>query len=80
MTTFGTYVRTILDRGRDEAGNDGSPTVEAQHLLLAMAAGPDTTAGQLLSTAGLDHRAIRGALGRGVRVQPGRGRSVSGRI
>ena len=63
-TSFGTYVHTILDQGRQEAREDGSAMVEAQHLLLAIAAGPDSTARQVLSAAGLDHDAIRAALDR----------------
>ena len=64
MTTMGSYVRTILDLSREEARQDGSATVEAQHLLLAMAAGPDATTRQILATAGLDHDAILAALDR----------------
>lgn len=64
MTSFGTYIRTILDLGREEARQDGSASVEAQHLLLAMAAGPDAAPRRVLAAAGLDHQAIREALDR----------------
>jgi ATP-dependent Clp protease ATP-binding subunit ClpA len=64
MTTFGSYVHAIMDRGRDEARDDGSAAVEAQHLLLAVAAGPDASSRQALAAAGLDREAIRAALDR----------------
>jgi ATP-dependent Clp protease ATP-binding subunit ClpA len=64
MSNLGKYVHAILDQGRAEARNDGSAMVEAQHLLLAIAAGPDATTRQILSAAGLDHDAIRAALDR----------------
>jgi ATP-dependent Clp protease ATP-binding subunit ClpA len=64
MTMFGPYRHTIFEQGRDEARQDGSAAVEAQHLLLAIAAGPDAAPRQVLAAAGLDHRAIRQALDR----------------
>jgi ATP-dependent Clp protease ATP-binding subunit ClpA len=64
MTTFGSYVSAIMRRGRDEARKDGSAVVEAQHLLLAMAAGPDAAPRRVLADAGLEYMAIRRALDR----------------
>jgi ATP-dependent Clp protease ATP-binding subunit ClpA len=64
MGTFSSYLRTIIDLGRSEASKDGSATVEAQHLLLALAVGPVAAPRQLLAEAGLDHAAIRAALSR----------------
>jgi ATP-dependent Clp protease ATP-binding subunit ClpA len=64
MTTFGKYMHTIIEQGRDEARRDGSAAVEAQHLLLAIAAGPDAVPRQILAAAGLDYRAVREALDR----------------
>jgi ATP-dependent Clp protease ATP-binding subunit ClpA len=64
MSTFGDYVHAILEQGREEARQDGSAAVEAQHLLLAVAAGPQAVPRQVLTTAGLDHRVIRDALDR----------------
>jgi ATP-dependent Clp protease ATP-binding subunit ClpA len=64
MSTFGDYVHAILEQGREEARQDGSAAVEAQHLLLAVAAGPQAAPRQVLATAGLDHRVIRDALDR----------------
>jgi D-alanyl-D-alanine carboxypeptidase len=64
MMTFGKYMHTIIEQGRDEARNDGSGAVEAQHLLLAIAIEQEATTHQVLTSAGLDHRAIRDALNR----------------
>jgi ATP-dependent Clp protease ATP-binding subunit ClpA len=62
MTAFGKYVRAILDQAGREAQLDRSTTVEAHHVLLAISVQPETTAGQVLTSVGLDHRAIRHAL------------------
>jgi len=63
-TTFDAYVRSIHDRGADEARADGSATIEAHHLLLAIAAEPEPGAQAILTAAGLDHGALRAALDR----------------
>jgi ATP-dependent Clp protease ATP-binding subunit ClpA len=63
-TTFGTYVHTIIEQAGHHAGEDGSATIEAQHLLLAIAAQQGTTAHQVLTSVGLDRQAIREALDR----------------
>jgi D-alanyl-D-alanine carboxypeptidase len=62
MTTFDTYVRSILERGADEARKDGSATIEADHLLLAIAAEPEPSTQEILASVGLDYQAIRAAL------------------
>jgi D-alanyl-D-alanine carboxypeptidase len=64
VSAFGTYVHTIIERAEHHASKDGSATIEAQHLLLAMAALEGTTAQQVLTSAGLDQQAIREALER----------------
>jgi D-alanyl-D-alanine carboxypeptidase len=64
VTTFGTYVHTIIEQAGDQASEDGSATIEAQHLLLAVAAQQGTTAQQVLTSVGLDQQAIRKALDR----------------
>jgi ATP-dependent Clp protease ATP-binding subunit ClpA len=64
VTTFGTYVHTIIEQAGHQASKDGSATVEAQHLLLAIAARQGTTAHQALTSVGLDQQAIRQALDR----------------
>jgi ATP-dependent Clp protease ATP-binding subunit ClpA len=58
-----TDVRSILVRSaRDEARRDGSRSIEAEHVLLALAGLEDTPAAQLLAEAGLTEGAIREAL------------------
>ncbi|TMR97195.1 Clp protease N-terminal domain-containing protein [Nonomuraea basaltis] len=64
MNTFDTYLHTILTEGGTEAHRHGSATVEAQHLLLAIAAQEGTAPQRILASAGLDHQAIRAALDR----------------
>jgi ATP-dependent Clp protease ATP-binding subunit ClpA len=64
VTTFGTYVHTIIEQAGHHASKDGSATIEAQHLLLAIAAQQGTTAHQVLTSVGLDQHAIRQALDR----------------
>jgi ATP-dependent Clp protease ATP-binding subunit ClpA len=64
MKQFGKYVRTILEHAGREAQVDRSTTIEAQHVLLAIAAQPETGTGQILTSVGLDHRALREALDR----------------
>ena len=54
--------REIVAQARNEARALGSSRIEAEHLLLALAARPETPAGRLLSAAGLDHTAVREAL------------------
>jgi D-alanyl-D-alanine carboxypeptidase len=64
MSETSRYVKGILERGRDEARQDGSAAVEAEHLLLAIASHRGTTAPPALAAAGLDRDAIRAALDR----------------
>ena len=64
MTRFDKYLKTMLDQAAAEARLDGSATVEAQHLLLAIAADHDSAPGRVLVSAGLDKDAIRAALDR----------------
>ena len=64
VNAFGTYVHTIIDQAGHHASQDGSATIEAQHLLLAIAAQQGTTAHQVLISVGLDQQAIREALDR----------------
>jgi D-alanyl-D-alanine carboxypeptidase len=64
MTALRKFVETIVDQGAREARKDGSATIQAQHLLLAIAAEEDGAAHQVLTSVGLDHRAIREALDR----------------
>ena len=60
-----TDVRSILVRAaRVEARRDGSRTIEAEHVLLALAGEHDSEAAQLLAEVGLTEDAIRSALNR----------------
>jgi len=61
---FDQYLRAILDRAEREARDDGSPTIEAQHALLAMAALDGTDARRVLDAVGLSYDALREALHR----------------
>lgn len=63
-TTFGDYIPTIVEQAGHHASQHGSATVEAQHLLLAVAGQEGTTAHQVLTSVGLDQQAIREALDR----------------
>ncbi|MEV0147184.1 MULTISPECIES: Clp protease N-terminal domain-containing protein [unclassified Nonomuraea] len=67
MAPIDHYINTIIERGADEAREDGSAAIEARHLLLGLAAerdaaGRDAVVHEALASAGLDHRAIREAL------------------
>ncbi len=65
MSTKAKDVRAVLVHGgRAEAQLDGSPAVEAEHVLLALAALPDNAVARLLRDAGLSRDAIRAALDR----------------
>jgi ATP-dependent Clp protease ATP-binding subunit ClpA len=64
MTAFDQYVHTIVEQAGHEARKDGSATMEAHHLLLAIAAEQEPTTQQILTSVGLDHQAIRDALDR----------------
>lgn len=58
-------VRAVLVHGgRAEAVLDGSPAIEAEHVLLALAALPDSAVARMLQEAGLTRDAIRAALDR----------------
>lgn len=63
-TTFGNYIPTIVEQAGHHASEHGSATVEAQHLLLAVAGQEGTSAHQVLTSVGLDQEAIREALDR----------------
>lgn len=67
VTRFTKHVRTIVNAAEVEARATGSPTVEAEHVLLAISALEGTEAQRVLASAGLDHHAIKMALEREVR-------------
>ncbi len=62
VTRFADYARAIVRDAEEEARAAGSPSLEAEHLLLALAAARGSDAGQVLASAGLDHTAIQAAL------------------
>ena len=64
MTTFDTFLAAVLDRATEAARTDGSSTVEAHHVLLAVAASEEPSTRALLASVGLDQAAIRTALER----------------
>jgi ATP-dependent Clp protease ATP-binding subunit ClpA len=64
MSAFKKQVRTMLEQAGREAQLDRSSRIEAQHLLLAIAAQPDTLGAEILSSVGLDHGALRQLLER----------------
>ena len=56
--------RVVIHASQVEAQALGSPTIEAEHLLLALAADETTPAGRLLAENGLDHGGVCAALER----------------
>ena len=65
MSTAAKDVRAVLIRGaREEARLDGSATIEAEHVLLALAALDGTATARLLAAAGLGRDAVRELLDR----------------
>jgi ATP-dependent Clp protease ATP-binding subunit ClpA len=63
VSPFDKYLHAVITRAQHEAGEDCSPTVEAQHLLLAVSGEPDPVR-EVLTSAGLDTAALRDALER----------------
>jgi D-alanyl-D-alanine carboxypeptidase len=59
---FDTFLGSVMERGADEARRAGSTTIEAEHLLLAIAAEQENSTHRLLGSVGLDYAAIRDAL------------------
>jgi ATP-dependent Clp protease ATP-binding subunit ClpA len=64
VTPFDRYLHAVIMRAHVEARDDGSATVEAQHLLLAVAGEREPSVSQVLAGAGLDREAVHGALER----------------
>jgi D-alanyl-D-alanine carboxypeptidase len=58
------YINAILEQGAAEAQGDSSATIEAHHLLLAIAAHEGTAVHRVLTAAGLGRQSIRNALDR----------------
>jgi ATP-dependent Clp protease ATP-binding subunit ClpA len=64
MIRFEKFLEAVLDDAAREARADGSSTVEAQHLLLAIADSDEPSTRRVLASVGLDRAAIRAALDR----------------
>ncbi|MFI6045968.1 Clp protease N-terminal domain-containing protein [Nocardia sp. NPDC051321] len=64
MTPFDEYLHAVITEGSSEAQRDGSATVEAQHVLLAIATQEGTAPQRVLASVGLDAQALRDALHR----------------
>jgi D-alanyl-D-alanine carboxypeptidase len=62
MSRFDTFLATVLESATREARADGSSTVEAHHLLLAIADSGEPSTRQVLGPIGLDREAIQAAL------------------
>jgi ATP-dependent Clp protease ATP-binding subunit ClpA len=58
------YIHSIIEEAGRAAQEDGSATIEAEHLLLAIASDQEPTTRQILTSAGLDRRTVREALDR----------------
>jgi D-alanyl-D-alanine carboxypeptidase len=59
---FAQDTRDVIGRAEVEAQNDGTPAIEAEHLLLALAAEPGSATGRLLGEFGLDHEKLASTL------------------
>jgi len=64
MTPFDAYLHAIIMRAEHEAREDGSKTIEAQHILLAIAGEGESTTRSVLASAKLDLQAVRDVLDR----------------
>ncbi|WP_214410642.1 Clp protease N-terminal domain-containing protein [Sphaerisporangium fuscum] len=64
MNPIDEYLHTVIMEGAVEARRQGSDAVEAQHLLLAVAAQQGTVPQRILASAGLDQEGVRAALER----------------
>jgi len=62
MIAFDAFLRTLLEHAGKEAERDRCSTIEAQHLLLAMASPSATETSEFLGSLGLDQEALRAAL------------------
>jgi ATP-dependent Clp protease ATP-binding subunit ClpA len=64
MTAFDQYLHRIIVRAEHEAREDGSATIDARHLLLAIAGEREASTQRILASVGVDYRALRDALDR----------------
>ncbi|GAB4586626.1 Clp protease N-terminal domain-containing protein [Nocardia sp. IFM 10818] len=61
---FQVYLGSVIEQAGREAQRDGSATIEAQHMLLAITRQDGTEPQAVLAAAGLDHDGISAALDR----------------
>jgi ATP-dependent Clp protease ATP-binding subunit ClpA len=61
---FAKESKTVVVAAREEAVALGAPTLEAEHLLLAIASNSHSDAGRVLAQSGLDYDGVRTALER----------------
>lgn len=64
MAAIDDYLHAVIMRAEVEARTDGSSTVEAAHLFLAVAGHPEATVHTVLAEFGLDLDSVRAALDR----------------
>lgn len=62
--TFSKYIHAVIDQASDEAQKEGSASVEARHLLLAIAASGEVTTQWVLASADLDYETLRAVMQR----------------
>jgi ATP-dependent Clp protease ATP-binding subunit ClpA len=62
VTRFAEHTRAVVRQAGKEAEAAGSPVIEAEHLLLALASAPGTEAYDVLTADGLGHDAVSAAL------------------
>ncbi len=68
VTRLAPDTRSLVKSAEVEARASRSALVEAEHLLLAMSARPDTDAGHVLASVGLTHDTVQQALGQEFRA------------
>ncbi|MFI0243139.1 Clp protease N-terminal domain-containing protein [Streptomyces sp. NPDC016845] len=64
MSQFDRYLQSVMDQAEAEAKQDSSATIDAHHLLLAVAAQDGTDAQRALHAAGLGYETLKNALHR----------------
>ncbi|MET7465925.1 Clp protease N-terminal domain-containing protein [Nonomuraea sp. NPDC005501] len=62
MAPIDRYINTIIERGADEAREDGSAAVEARHLLLGVLRAEAGTVPRALTLAGIDREGLMARL------------------
>ncbi len=85
---FAADARDVVRRAQRRAARSGDNAVDAEHLLLALAESPDTSAGRVLAAVGVDDEVLADAVARdekellravGVTAEPRKSRPAPGR-